>query len=666
VWTLALLIAGFTVARAYAQVKVKPSGTTAKPQGSAPSPSRAGELFQQSKIWSVHLKLTPDAWTAMEPTGGPPLPGAPFGPPPMPMAPAGPPPVFGPAMFLSPMFLQQGDQDRDGKLSAAEFRALGPKWFASWDRQQRGTVTPDQLRDGINAAAPSPGGPGGFGGPILAGGARRRNGIVGALGIEFKWVQGDVEFEGHSIGKVGVRYKGNGTFLESRPTLKRSLKIDFNRFVKGQKLAGVTSLNLHNNVADPSWMNDVLSYQLFRDAGVPAPRTSYARVYVTVPGKFDRQYLGLYELVEDVDKHFLEENLGTKDGALLKPSTPRPFTFMGDDWRAYEQPYEPKDDLTPAQRTRILDFCRLVSGASDAQFAATVGDYLDLEKFARFMAVTVWLTDLDSILAVGQNYYVYLNPRTDKLEFIPWDKDHSFGQFPPVGGQDDREQLSIHRPWMGENPFLERVFKVPAFKTLYLARLTEFGRTLFLPERFAKQVDALAPVLRPAIEQESREKRARFEQTISGEVIPPAFPPPGAPRPGGAPGGGPNAGRPGPGGPGFGGPGGPPPGFFQPTKPIKPFVKVRAQSVLAQLSGKSAGRTLLRPLFPGPGDFMAPFFMAVLDVDRNGQLTRKEALEGFARWMQAWDKDKGGVVTRDELDAGINSALPPFGTRPAP
>ena len=39
-----------------------------------------------------------------------------------------------------------------------------------------------------------------------------------------------------------------------------------------------------------------------RAAGVPAPRTAYAEVTLTVPGKFDREYLGLYTVIEQVDK----------------------------------------------------------------------------------------------------------------------------------------------------------------------------------------------------------------------------------------------------------------------------------------------------------------------------------------------------------------------------
>lgn len=137
----------------------------------------------------------------------------------------------------------------------------------------------------------------------------KRNGLSSAMGIEFNYVHADLDFEGRSLTDVAVRYKGSGTYLQSRGNLKRSLKIDLNKNVKGQQLAGVTTLNLHTNVTDASWMNEVLSHRLYRDAGMPAPRTAYARVLLTVPGKYESQYIGLYSLVEDIGKNFLEEML---------------------------------------------------------------------------------------------------------------------------------------------------------------------------------------------------------------------------------------------------------------------------------------------------------------------------------------------------------------------
>ena len=101
---------------------------------------------------------------------------------------------------------------------------------------------------------------------------------MAAFGMRYDYVHADVEFGTNKFKDVGLRYKGNGTFFSSRNTLKRSLKVDLNQFVKGQKLAGMSQLNLHNSVRDPGSMNESIAYGLFNKGGVPAARTAYAKV----------------------------------------------------------------------------------------------------------------------------------------------------------------------------------------------------------------------------------------------------------------------------------------------------------------------------------------------------------------------------------------------------
>jgi spore coat protein H len=238
----------------------------------------------------------------------------------------------------------------------------------------------------------------------------KRNGISAALGIEFEDVHADLEFEDQRLKDVGVRYKGNGTFMESRGSLKRSLKIETDKYAKGQSLGGVKVLTLQNNVTDASLMNEVLAYRLYRDAGVPAPRTAYARVFVTVPGLHDRRYFGLYSMSEAVDKAFAERQFGTKHGAIFKPVTPSLFTDLGADWAAYNQIYDPKGTVPDEHKTAVMELSRFVSHADDATFAARIGEFIDLPEFARFMAVMVYLSDLDGILGPGQNFSLLTKP----------------------------------------------------------------------------------------------------------------------------------------------------------------------------------------------------------------------------------------------------------------
>ena len=595
-------------------------------------PVTPADLFQTTNLWTVHLRFTPEQWAAIEPKGEPRR-----------MAGRG---LFDPSAALAPAFLQQGDRNQDGKLSREEFVTLGEKWFGQWDTERSGKLNADQLRAGLAASLLPPGAGGRGPGMNLQGKEGQRNGLAAAMGIAFDYVHADLEWEGRPLKNVAVRYKGNGTYMQSRDSLKRSLKIDLNKYVKGQKLAGVTKLNLHNNVSDASWMNEVLSHRLFRDAGVPAPRTAYARVYVTVSGQYERKYFGLYSVVEDIDKQFTAERFGTDQGAVFKPVTPALFTDLGPAWPKYQQTYDPKTELSREQTQRIIELCRLVSQATDTEFAARIADFLDLEEFARFMAVTVWLANLDSLLGPGQNFYVYLEARTQRFQFLPWDLDHSFGQFPMIGTQEQRENLSLLHPWQGDRRFLERVYKLEAFQKLYRARLEAFSQTIFQPERFHRQVDELARAIRPAVREESADKLARFDKAVAGESVAPAA------------GGGLGAFR-------RGGAGG-----SEPRKPIKPFVTARAMAVRDQLADKSEGQQLEG--FgrggrggPGgarvPGQFLGVAVLSAFDRNQDGQLTRAEFTQGFGEWFKAWATDPSGLLTEAQLRAGLARDLVPAG-----
>ena len=639
-------------------------------------PAKPAELLDASKIWSIHLTFTQQQWDAMEPKGGGGFggrggPGGRGG-----MRMGGPGEL--PAMIATPAFMK-GDKDADGKLSREEFVGLGNSWFKAWDKQNEGKLSNAQLTAGVRAdfatggfpgmpGMPGPGGPGGPGGGGPGRGMQgqdgKRNGASAMSGIDFEYVHAAIDFNGATFKDVAVRYKGNSTFMMSRDSLKRSMKVELNKYVKGQKIGGVTKLNLHSNVTDAAWMNEPLSYRLFRDGKVPAPRTSYARVYLTIPGKYDNQYVGLYSVVEDVDSNFAEERFGTREGAIFKPSTQSLFTYLGDDWAKYKQIYDAKTELTAAQKQRVLDFAKLVTSGSDADFTERLATFIDVDEFARYMAINVWLANMDSILAMGQNFYLYLDSATNKFQIMPWDLDLSFGG---MGGGSD---LSVEHPWRGQNRFLERLFAADSFKKAYLARMAEFNTSLFQEERLKKQVDETAAVIRAAVKEESEAKLTSFDKSVAGEYTPgrggPGFGGFGGPGPGG-PGGGPGfdvavvggaAGGPGgPGGPGGGrgGPGG---------MPIKAFVGPRAKSVASQLAGESKGS---ENGFGGPGGgrggpidlagMLAPAFMKAMDEDKDGSISREEFQRAFSKWFDGWGGDKG-PLTADQVRAGIVRDLP--------
>ncbi len=390
----------------------------------------------------------------------------------------------------------------------------------------------------------------------------RRSGLSGAMGLDFPWSKADIDFAGVPLTNVATRFKGNGTYLGGAHGWKRPFKIQLSKNEKGTSIAGLETLNFGNLSADNSQLADALAYEYFREIGVPASRTAYAFLTLTVAGEFEKRPLGLYVMVENLDAKVLERLLGAKKGSLLKPVTTSLFKDLGDDWEDYKPVYDPKTKVSKAHQHQIIQFSKLLTHAPDGEFDAKVGDFLDLEEIARVLAGLVLQSSYDGLLSNGQNFYLYVHPRTDTIGIIPWDLDHSWGEIPMVGTMKDREEASIFHAWAGEMRLWERLMGNAEFQRIYRAEIERQLQTVFIPERLSRRLDELAAAIRPAVQQESPERLERFEKALANDPSPQTE----------------LSGNP-----------------FDADKPVfrlKRFFRARAIAVRSQLDGKSEGKRL--------------------------------------------------------------------------
>ncbi|MCS1409154.1 MAG: Inner spore coat protein H [Verrucomicrobia subdivision 3 bacterium] len=387
----------------------------------------------------------------------------------------------------------------------------------------------------------------------------KRSGLAGVLGIEFEWTQADLEFGGETFPQIAARYRGNGTYISSLYGSKQSFKVDLNKFREDQKLEGLDKINFNNMVEDATYMHDALGYAFFRSAGVAAPRTAYAWMTVSVTGQEEASPRGLYLMLENVDQHFAKDRFGTKKTPIFKPVTPYLFRYLGPDWVAYEAIYDLKTTATDAQKQRVIDFADCLTHDGDETFARRVSGFLDLDQFARFLAGMVLIASYDGFLTNGQNFYMYLDVKTDQFCFIPWDLDHAWGDFPFVGTPSARDQASIWHPWAGEHRLLERVIQLEAFRELYREQLESLLASEFRLEALGAQIDTIASVIDDVVQHDSAFRYRRFVKAVGDQW--------GAPPPRGE-------------------------GPVRPVNNIKRFIEARAASVRAQLDGESEGMIL--------------------------------------------------------------------------
>jgi spore coat protein H len=369
-----------------------------------------------------------------------------------------------------------------------------------------------------------------------------------AFGFDLPLVNGSVTLDGQAFDNVGVRYKGNGTYGDASRSLKRSFKIDLGRNGGQARFHGLKTINLHCGVTDPSKCREALGYALYRSAGVPAPRTAFAEVTLSVPGKYDKEPLGLYTVVEQVDKEFLRRHFGDGDGLLMKPERVREFDYLGDDWAGYKDRYAPKRDASPEEAKRVIAFCKLVSRAGDEEFRKQAGSYLDLDPFLRFLAATSLVVNPDSVFTLGHNYYLYLHPKTRKLHLIPWDMDRAFANFGIYGNAEQQMDQSLTQPYSGAHRLVDRLLSLPGARDKYQGVLKELAAGCFSKESLLGEIAAAEAAVKELVAADAKAAAARKET--------------------GAPAGGYSFGRP---------------------PELRTFAEKRSASVSAQLAGKSKG-----------------------------------------------------------------------------
>ena len=323
--------------------------------------------------------------------------------------------------------------------------------------------------------------------------------IGGGFGGYFPWAKADLRIdEGGTttaFKDVGIRYKGNLSFSSSSAAapLFANFKIKLDLHGTRGTWDGEKTFNLHAGVVDTSKMRDAIAYTIFRAAGVPAPRTAYVEMRVTVPGIYQDAPAGLFTLIEDVNKKFLERALAPGTGLLMKPEGVRGgVQNLGPSWAAYVPTYRPDREATPREQQRFIEFAQLVNQPDVALFRSRIGSYIDVDQFLRFVAVNALISNRDSFLGGSHNFYLYLDPKDGLVRFIPWDQDLSMGT--RGGGRGPGAQTDVLQPFSGDQPLIYWVLDDPARAAQYRAIVKELGTTVFTETKLLALVDALEKV----------------------------------------------------------------------------------------------------------------------------------------------------------------------------
>jgi len=281
-----------------------------------------------------------------------------------------------------------------------------------------------------------------------------------------------------ALDDAGFRLHGFSTRL----SCKKSWSLSFDKFKKGRRMYGLPGIKLNGERTDPTMVRETVSMDAYRAMNIPAPRGSYAEVYV------NDVYSGLYIMIEDVDKAFLDGRVGENKGQLYKCRSGAPLDYRGPDPKTYENMvssylnqtwhlYELDSKPQPGDYYDIVTLVTAINASSTQTFIEKVSAVFDMDLYVRSMVLEVALAQVDGYAYNGNNYRLY--HARDKMLWLPFDFDVSQGScvnFPP-GDPWSRDwahqnvyswgSFSDQSICGGLRPLMVRMINTPFFRNMF-------------------------------------------------------------------------------------------------------------------------------------------------------------------------------------------------------
>jgi spore coat protein H len=319
-----------------------------------------------------------------------------------------------------------------------------------------------------------------------------------------------------TLDSVGVRFKGHSSM--THPNNKKPFRLSIDEYLSDQRWDGLKGVHLNNAWGDPSFMREKLHLDFCNDAGIPAPRGNFARLYL------NDTLWGLYSLVEHVDKTLLKTRFGNKNGDLFKAidafdtsSVLSDFRWWGSAESTYYPLYEMKTDESTTAWPNLLELLDTLN--NNPSLVTALPKMINLTTLYRAIAADNLFGNLDSYIGSGRNFYAYFLPTTEKMEWIKWDMGLSFGAY--GGGVSNIDELNVtYIKSATDLPLMGKVFTTPVLRNKYLRALYTLYKDYFISTSMFAHIDSIANIIRPYVSEDTRKMYTtqQFETNITSEV----------------------------------------------------------------------------------------------------------------------------------------------------
>jgi len=325
------------------------------------------------------------------------------------------------------------------------------------------------------------------------------------------YMYANVTFDSIQLDSVGIRLKGNSSY--GHVGTKKPIKLNLDRFISGKNIDGMSKLNLNNGFLDPSMMREKLFLDFLNKEGLPAPRCTYARV------SYNGNYCGLYKIVEEIDKAFLQTHFGNKDGNLFKGDPNGTLEQKGTDPNSYYKDYELKTNKSINDWSDLVNFIQLAN-SDQPTFSSQIENSFDASSYVKAWAANNLFVNLDAYYYYAHNYYLYYNTVTKQFDWITWDVSVVFGVFPLWS---ETKVVNLDLLYVPQNantrPLSRNFMDNDNFRYEYLSAVCKYIYNDFTPANLFPKIDSVASRIRNDIYAEPDSNQSfteeEFEQNIN-------------------------------------------------------------------------------------------------------------------------------------------------------
>jgi len=275
--------------------------------------------------------------------------------------------------------------------------------------------------------------------------------------------------------------------------------LDFDEFedvyeeIEDQRFYGFKQLSFSSNFKDDSYLHEKVAADIFREAGVPAAQTAFYEVYVDYgDGPI---YFGLYTMVEVIDDTVIETQFEDDSGNVYKPSGKGATFSIGS---FSEESFDKETNQEEADYSDILALYAALHDEtrfSDPQaWRSGLEEIFDMSGFLNYLAVNSVIQNWDTYGVMSHNYYLYHDPATDLLTWIPWDNNEA------MQSGNRRGDMSIDLDEVSEQwPLIRFLLNDPIYHTQYVDNVENVINGAFFPQTIITRFQELHDLIQPYV-----------------------------------------------------------------------------------------------------------------------------------------------------------------------